>query len=152
MATESISTLKPKSEKTGPEREVELEFNFGDDLEDCVSLFGEKIVFANARRNMIVLFQGNVRRMLGSSEKKDGTVTEAKTDEEILEWAAEWKPGEVRRSKSKLEKADDLTDEMEDDELDALIKRAQEKKKARKAAAATESPQKESVEYVGESA
>lgn len=82
MAELTITTNAPKAD-----RSLEVKYNFGDNLEDAVALFGAEVVFSNFKQNAVIALQGLVRRHLEMKEDK------RKTDEQILATVNAWKPG-----------------------------------------------------------
>ncbi len=81
-----ITTRSPKAVTAGhkPEGwEISLEHGFADNLQDLCGQFGEQAVFDAAFSQFVVGFQGAVRRMAEAG----------KSDDEIKETMANWKPG-----------------------------------------------------------
>lgn len=78
MAKEKVSA-KTKLED-GTVVSGEFEYDFGNDLKDAVSKFGDQIVFGYFRAHAVVQAQAGARRCL-----------ESKSD--LKAWAAGWKPG-----------------------------------------------------------
>jgi hypothetical protein len=68
--------------------EIVTEYNFGADLNEAVSLFGESLVYEYFKANATVRLQAFVRTRIEAG----------KTADEIQEEANQWKPGEVKRS------------------------------------------------------
>lgn len=82
MAAEAVATKAPKVERT-----CTIEFDFGADLKEMASLFGENVVYSSAKGQIVVGVQSAVRRLLegGISEK------------EIRKRMLDYKPGVVSR-------------------------------------------------------
>ncbi len=53
-------------------------YDFGDNLEECVSIFGEEVVFTNARANMKITLQAGMRRCLEKNKEVDSFITQFK--------------------------------------------------------------------------
>ena len=101
-------------------RKLDLSFDFGGSTARAVELFGEEAVYNGFIKGAKVALQGNVRAKL-SLEGED-----AKTDDEILAEAADWKPGtRATRATSKTSKIEKLLEGMEDDEKAALLLKLQ---------------------------
>lgn len=97
-------------------RKLEVSFDFGDNTAQAVEKFGEEAVFANFIRGARVALQGNIRAKLSL------TGEDAKTDDEILTEAADWKPGtKSARGTSKTSKIQKLLDAMGDEEKEAFL-------------------------------
>lgn len=82
MSKIKISTNAPKVE-----RSLEVEYDFGDNLQEAIALFGEEVVFTNAKQNMVISLQSVVRSSL---EKKEENRME---DSAIITKIEAWKPG-----------------------------------------------------------
>ena len=91
-----------------------VEFDFGDTLADAAELFGEDVVFSRFVSAATVDLQALIRRNL--------TLEEPKSEEEIQELVAEWKPGVSTRVRvSASEKAQRAVDALSDAEKTALL-------------------------------
>ena len=102
-------------------RKLEISFDFGGSTARAVELFGEEAVYAGFIKGAKVALQGNIRAKL-SLEGED-----AKSDDEILAEAADWKPGtRATRATSKTSKIEKLLEGMGDDEKAALLLKIQE--------------------------
>ena len=102
-------------------RKLELSFDFGNSTARAVELFGEEAVLAGFIKGAKVALQGNVRA------KMSLTGEDAKSDDEILSEAADWKPGtRATRATSKTSKIEKLLEGMGDDEKAALLAKIQE--------------------------
>jgi len=117
----NVTTTCPKTD-----RSLTIEYDFGENLQECVAKFGEEVVFTNARARMIIACQNAVRGFLS----KEGEA--AMSDEDVAAKAAEWIPGVavVREKKSAADKALDdfetMTDEERADYMKKLRARAKE--------------------------
>ena len=98
--------------KAGPEGpEISVNYEFGEDTKAMTELFGDKIVFDNARANMVVSLQGFIRSRAKRGDKPA----------EIQKAVAEWKPGTRVRGKSKAEKFKEQFESLSADEKKAML-------------------------------
>jgi hypothetical protein len=105
------------TEAQGGPRDIEVDYNFGEGLEEMVDLFGDESVVNNAQAQMKINLQAALRRWM--KPDKDG---QSKTDEEILALVAGWKPGaKTITRKSSVDKAKDLLGKMSDGEKAQLL-------------------------------
>lgn len=81
MAESGIIEVKAKSEG---QEEVSVSYDFGKDLDDMVDKFGKDIVFTNARAQMKIKLQANMRTWMSAEPPRD-----------VAAMAAMWKPGAV---------------------------------------------------------
>lgn len=107
------------ADKTGTDepRPCEVAYDFGGNVEEMIELFGDQVVYANARAQMVIGLQAMMRRaMMPDKEGK------TKTDDEISAMAKEWTPGDrtVTR-KTAVEKAKDLLGGMSPEEKAELL-------------------------------
>lgn len=85
-----VTTFKTKAPKAD-NREIEVSYDFGENVNDMIERFGAEVVQNAAIAQIRIDLQSIVRGML-----EDG-----KTNEEILTKVAEWKPGvKVNRERS----------------------------------------------------
>ena len=99
---------------------VSTSYDFGEDLADATKKFSEAIVFAHWRASVTIGLQNYMRALLKAG----------KTAEEIIKAVKEeWKPGVRVPAQSPVEKAESLFNSLSTEQQDALIKRAQTKKK-----------------------
>jgi hypothetical protein len=107
-------------------REVVINYNFGENLDEAVTKFGKESVYSNFVANAVITIQSGVRTM---AEK-------GKTDAEIQAAYDEWKPGIARQrlgdATTMLEKFSKLDESKQDDLLNKL--RVLREKKAAAAA------------------
>ena len=102
-------------------RKLDLSFDFGGSTARAVELFGEEAVYSGFVKGAKVALQGNIRAKLSL------TGDDAKTDEDILSEAADWKPGtRATRATSKTSKIEKLLEGMGDEEKAALLLKIQE--------------------------
>lgn len=91
---------------------VTFPFDFGDSIPEANEKFGEGIVWAYARRALVIAAQGYARTLV-----KGG-----KSEAEILELMKAWKPGEPRKAKSAEDKVRDLLSKMSPEDREKLQK------------------------------
>ena len=105
----------------GTKREVNVNYDFGNSMEEMAEKFGVDTVYANAKAQMTINLQAAMRRW---ATPKEGEPT--LSDEEIQAQAAKWQPGnkQVAR-KTKSEKVADLLAAMTPDEKRALFAKLQ---------------------------
>lgn len=105
------------TEKQGGPRNIEVNYDFGDSLQDAVDKFGEDVVFESFKAHAKINLQALLRRAMAPD--KEGNV---KSDAEIHQMVSEWKPGvsQVTR-KSSLEKAQDQVEKLSPDEVKKLL-------------------------------
>lgn len=84
--------------------EAEIDYPFGEDLEDMKEIFGEKIVMTMAEGHMLFGMQSKIRDLLATGVAP-GDVQENFYDPETGEY--EWKPSERRQRKSEIDKIKD---------------------------------------------
>ena len=87
-----IVTNAPKTD-----RALEVEYDYGANLEEAKSLFGEQVVYSQYEDSIIIAIQGLVRRNL------EKTGENRKSDKEIKEMVAAWKPGVLSRRGDQVE-------------------------------------------------
>lgn len=111
MTVQKISA-KNGTEETSPSAEVT--YDFGDNLEEAVALFGADVVFSRFKAAAIVDLQALIRRHL------DGETP--KSEAEIQALVDEWKPGvTTRKRKSTKEKAEELLSGLSEDDRKKLL-------------------------------
>lgn len=111
MANETYSAKLTNSDP------VEVDYDFGGNLEEAVATFGEEVVFARYKASAIIDLQSLVRGQI-RKVKEGETIDVAK----IQGVVAEWVPG-VRqaRGKSSEEKAKDAIGKLSPDARAALL-------------------------------
>lgn len=93
---------------------AEVEYDFGDNLEQAVAIFGGEVVFNRFKAASIVDLQALIRRHL------DGETP--KTQAEIQELVKEWKPGvSTRVRKDPKQKAEELFAALSPEDKQALL-------------------------------
>ena len=88
----TATTVTAKTEESAP---VEFPYEFGDNISEAVSIFGEDVVWAHALRGLTVAVQGHARSMIKSGKAEDEIKAEMK----------KWKPGAPRVTKSAEDRA-----------------------------------------------
>ena len=96
--------------------EASVVYDFGDTLEDSVSLFGADVVHKRFVASVTVDLQGTIRRL--TTEGKDRTALSGKELQVAID---EWKPGVAKTRKSKTEKAMAIVEGMTTEEKLALL-------------------------------
>lgn len=92
---------------------VDVEYDFGGDLDTMVSKFGKDIVFNHAKGSLVVTLQGWLRSQL---DMKDATPAK------IKEAAKNWKPGQRKQGKSPAEKLRDQLAKVTPEERASILK------------------------------
>ncbi len=97
---------------TGSDRQVSVSYDFGDNLDQAVELFGAELVFNRYESAVTIDLQALIRRGIKAE----------KTDEEIQELTNAWKPGikQVIR-KSAQEKIKDAFGAMSEEDKKAML-------------------------------
>ena len=96
-------------------RQINFDYELGENLDAAVDLFGEEAVFNAAKKQIVVDLQSFVRRRLKSEDP-------VYSDEDILAAVAEWKPGvRTTRGKSKEEKMLDSIKKMDPEDRKAFL-------------------------------
>ena len=83
----SAIVVKCKVPKMG-DKEVSVSYDFGDNLAEATSLFGEEVVFSAFKGDAVISLQGRMRDW----------AMKGKNDAEITELVGQWKPGVVLRT------------------------------------------------------
>jgi len=119
-----IEDVTAKTPDSG--RELTVSFNYGANLQDMTSKFGEAIVYSQAQANIRINLQALLRRHMVDTFDKEGKKTaDAKSDVELRELVAGWKPGMAARArKSPKDKLAALLEKISPDERAALLKEA----------------------------
>ena len=91
---------------------LEVDFDFGSDLDAMAKIFGDTIVFEKAKASMVVALQGFIRDRLKAGDKTP----------EIRKKCDEWKPGLKKRGLSPAEKVSREIDKLPPDVKQALLK------------------------------
>jgi len=101
---------------------IEVEYDFGKDLDEMCELFGDVVVYSNAKANMHVGVQGVGRSVI----KAGKTAGKPVTQKQVQEAVSKHKPGIRKRGKSPAEKLkenyDKLTPEAKKELLAELTK------------------------------
>jgi len=84
--------IKAKKKVGDEDKEATIYVDFGEDLEDAITKFGESVVFSNFKASVKITAQAAMRRYLEAG----------KSSEEVVKLMAVWKPGVA------IERASDL--------------------------------------------
>jgi len=106
MAKEKVSATNPK---VG--RHVEVEYDFGDNLQDAVEKFGEDVVFSQFKQKCKVALQAVLRNWLAAGV----------SDEEIQNKVQAWKIGLGPQKKDPKQKLLEKFASMSDEEKKAFL-------------------------------
>jgi hypothetical protein len=110
-------TAKAGQEEDAPSATVV--YDFGDDLEEAVELFGADVVYKRFLAAATVDIQALIRRGLTRVDK-DKQPNPMST-EELQTQVSEWKPGVTKARKSKTEKAQEAFESLSEEERNALL-------------------------------
>ena len=101
--------LEKYSAKTSDSDSVEVEYDFGDNLQDAVEKFGEDVVFSRYKASAVIDLQSFIRGKIRQQMSAEGFSGDLDTDA-IQEAVSEWTLGvkAQRSAKSAEEKARDL--------------------------------------------
>ena len=106
-------TARANMEDSDEVREATVQFDFGDNLGEALTKFGEDVVYKRFKQSAIVDLQALIRRHLSGDKPK--------SEEELQVIVDDWKPGTMRVRKSKSEKALELLSQMSDEEKAELL-------------------------------
>lgn len=115
--------MKVTAEREGGAK-VEVDYDFGEDLDQLVNKFGADVVFSHARRSFVVTLQSFIRTQMDRG----------KSETEIQEAVNEWRPGQRKQGKSPQEKVQDMLAKMDPSARAALLKEYRAREKAQAAA------------------
>lgn len=114
-----------KAKRAGNDHVVTVSYNFGDNLNEAIELFGEDVIFAKFRQAAIVDFQSVLRRhMFTEEDEGNSTVISDVSSEDValIEAVADWKPGVTTRvTRSPKEKAMAALRGMSPEEIDQML-------------------------------
>lgn len=118
MAMQKVTATGKVKDEDGnvvSERTIEVEYDFGDDIDAAVDAFGADVVMSNYRQSAVIALQSRLRAQIAAGLK----------DNEIAAKAEEWKPGfkSVTR-KSPVDKVRDLLSGKTPEEIAAILKEA----------------------------
>lgn len=121
MSTET----EVKAKQSGNNHVVTVGYDFGDNLNEAVELFGEDVIFAKFKQAAIVDFQSILRRHMFTVDGEGDSVTLTAIDSEdvaLIEAVADWKPGvSTRVTKSPKEKAMAALKGMSPEEIEQML-------------------------------
>ena len=90
---------------------VETDYNFGENLEEMRELFGDEVVFSNARQQIRIGIQGMMRRRIEKGED----------EETIKEAVANYVPGQAGERQDPVEKFKTKWQNLSEDEREKLL-------------------------------
>ena len=93
-------------------RQFTVDYEFGNNLEEVVGIFGEPVVYNHVTASFKIALQGFIRRLLKLKSP----------EAEIKEKVKGWKPGMKKEGKSPAEKAKDAFGKLSEEERKALLK------------------------------
>lgn len=93
---------------------VTVEYDFGDNLADMTSKFGEDVIQSRARASLVIDLQSAIRRHINAG----------KSDDEITAAVAAWVPGVKAAAKSPADKLKALLDGKSDEEKLKILQEA----------------------------
>lgn len=111
MTAETV-TAEVKTPGDEPDPTVSIEYDFGDTPDETNEIFGAEIVYAYAKRALVIAVQGHLRGLLRSG----------KSVEEIQSIAPQWKPGTPRAKQSPEDKMRAEWAKMSPDDRAALLR------------------------------
>ena len=133
MSTKVTAPNSPLGNNEIGERTLEVEFDYGETLDDKIDLFGESVCNSKLDQKIRIDVQAYLRGKLSAAEE-DGSPKF--TDEQIIESLKSWKLGEVSRvKKSKGDKALDLWNDADPDEQKDMLQKIVAAKKLKEAEA-----------------
>lgn len=121
MSTET----EVKAKRKGNDHVVTVGYDFGDNLNEAIELFGEDVIFAKFKQAAIVDFQSVLRRhMFTETDEGDSIITTDVSSEDValIEAVADWKPGvSTRVTKTPKEKAMAALKGMSPEEIEQML-------------------------------
>ena len=111
MATKSVSA------QTADGASVEFPYDFGDNLQETLQLFGEDVVYNHAYRSLVIAAQAFARSL----------IRQGLSDKDIIAKMETWKPGMPREAKTPEQKVRELLANMSPEqraEIAAVLKAA----------------------------
>ena len=90
---------------------VSVDYNFGDGLQGMIEQFGEEVVSSRARASFVIDLQAFIRRQINAG----------KSEAEIQEAAAGWKPGVKAAGKSPADKLKALLEGKSEEEVQKIL-------------------------------
>ena len=105
-------TISAKLGKTGEEHSIKMPFP--ETLDEMVDVWGEEVVYGQAKANIIVGLQGNIRSRVGSEkDPKEGAA--------LQESFADYKPGIRQPGVARVEKLKERISKMSPEQKAALL-------------------------------
>lgn len=113
MAAQTVTARITSGEHKG--KSAEISYDFGDDLQEAISLFGEDVVFSLFKQSLTVWLQSAIRRYLAAGKDPSELATA--------------KPGTLQRTKrSFVEKSKEKIETMSPEEVAELEQLLAERK------------------------
>lgn len=111
----AVAKIKDKDGNQIEEVEGNVEYNFGENLDEAVEMFGSDVVFSNFKQSAVISCQARIRAAL----------TAGKRDNDLQAVIDEWKPGvKTVTRKSAAEKLKDLLSGKTPEEIAAILAEA----------------------------
>jgi len=105
---------------------ITVPFEPGESLNEATERYGEEVVFTRYKSAVIIDLQAFMRGLMKATDENGNPKW---TDEQISQKCAEWKPGVKKAPKSKLEKAEDLVEDLDAEQIEALLAKLKAAKK-----------------------
>ena len=106
-----MTAIKVEAKLTDSEP-VSVDYDFGDNLDEAVSVYGEEVVFSRYKAAAVIDLQAYMRNQIRAE----------KSEAEIRTAVSEWKPGVKQSSgKSKEERAREILGKLSAEERAAIL-------------------------------
>lgn len=111
------------AKRSGHDHQVTVEYDFGENLQEAVEMFGDDVVFSKFKAAATVDLQSVIRRNMFDEQGEGDDKTLIPVDAEtVQERISDWRPGVTTRvTKSPKEKALDAMKNMSPEEIKALL-------------------------------
>ncbi len=106
-----VSARVTKGEEGVSTEAVSCDYDFGENVAEMTSKFGEEVIFTRARASLVIDLQAFIRRAIANK----------KTDAEIQEAVSAWVPGVKAAGKSPAEKLKALLEGKSSEEVTAIL-------------------------------
>lgn len=100
------------------ERSISIDYNFGDNLDDAIELFGKEAVYSGFVADAKVGLQAFIRARLGRVGE------DYMTDEQIQAEAKTWKPGQRKQAADPMAKLQALLAKLSPEQRAAILEGA----------------------------
>ena len=108
-------TKETVSAQTKEGAAVNFDYDFGENIDEANNLFGADVVWAYAKRALVIAAQGHAR----------GLVKSGKSAEDITEAMTQWKPGAPRVGKSPEDRMREQWNKMSPEDRANLLRELQ---------------------------